>query len=270
MATIASYRGDGSEEEGVDVGEVEVEGRDRTSRSSPDPVQDLRDETKRVAVLRIVVIFVSAVFLISTLEKSCDSNLKMWIGVQMGDHLVSIVLAHFRVKYVAEGDIDRARLFKLFMGLVSCFAFSWLIFGHMLLGEARDVCGEDLLYILIVALLAIRWYLLLPFVAFLLVLILALLCLPCILRSRPKSWKAATQKEINKLRVLRFNAEDFEENGFQKECAICIEDFEDDAEVRQLKCDHIFHKECVDSWLLMNGTCPTCRERVNRRGPPPT
>lgn len=43
-------------------------------------------------------------------------------------------------------------------------------------------------------------------------------------------------------------------------CSICTEDFEDGQDQRLLPCDHRFHPECVDPWLLnVSGTCPLCR-----------
>ena len=35
-----------------------------------------------------------------------------------------------------------------------------------------------------------------------------------------------------------------------EECAVCLEDWLYDCEVRQLTCGHHFHKLCIDSWLL--------------------
>lgn len=46
----------------------------------------------------------------------------------------------------------------------------------------------------------------------------------------------------------------------QKDCPICLADFEDGETVRILpKCNHYFHRECIDRWLLSHSTCPTCR-----------
>jgi|GEM_PF-5901295 predicted membrane channel-forming protein YqfA (hemolysin III family) len=52
----------------------------------------------------------------------------------------------------------------------------------------------------------------------------------------------------------------------QKECAICLADFQETEKVNQLPCHHIFHKDCLHPWVKerMEGyeesTCPTCRK----------
>lgn len=43
-------------------------------------------------------------------------------------------------------------------------------------------------------------------------------------------------------------------------CSICTEDFKVGEDQRVLPCDHRFHPECIDPWLLnVSGTCPLCR-----------
>ena len=40
-------------------------------------------------------------------------------------------------------------------------------------------------------------------------------------------------------------------------CSICTEDFENGQDIRVLPCNHKFHPDCVDPWLLnVSGTCP--------------
>jgi hypothetical protein len=40
-------------------------------------------------------------------------------------------------------------------------------------------------------------------------------------------------------------------------CSVCTEDFVDADNVRILPCGHIYHRHCIDPWLLdYAGTCP--------------
>lgn len=43
-------------------------------------------------------------------------------------------------------------------------------------------------------------------------------------------------------------------------CAICIENMEDPDPTRLLCCNHIFHAECIDTWLTVRrACCPLCK-----------
>ncbi|XP_050221665.1 E3 ubiquitin-protein ligase ATL6 [Mercurialis annua] len=47
------------------------------------------------------------------------------------------------------------------------------------------------------------------------------------------------------------------------ECAVCLCEFEDDETLRLLpKCDHAFHPDCIDAWLVSHTTCPVCRANL--------
>jgi len=75
---------------------------------------------------------------------------------------------------------------------------------------------------------------------------------------------------IVKLRALK----DIESNAdHQLQCCICLGDI---AKGKQLTCSHVFHMDCLRTWLIEKAECPTCRkpirldqngteERVNRR-----
>ena len=44
------------------------------------------------------------------------------------------------------------------------------------------------------------------------------------------------------------------------ECAVCLCKIEEGEEIRELRCLHMFHIECLDRWVgHRNGTCPLCR-----------
>jgi hypothetical protein len=42
-------------------------------------------------------------------------------------------------------------------------------------------------------------------------------------------------------------------------CSVCIDKFVSDDICRELKCSHLFHKDCIDHWLSDNISCPVCR-----------
>jgi E3 ubiquitin-protein ligase RHA2 len=47
------------------------------------------------------------------------------------------------------------------------------------------------------------------------------------------------------------------------ECAVCLCKIEDEDEIRVLRCDHMYHKHCLDKWVgFKNNTCPLCRESL--------
>lgn len=55
-----------------------------------------------------------------------------------------------------------------------------------------------------------------------------------------------------------------EEGGEEEECCICLMAVEEGAEVRVLRCRHVFHCGCVDGWVLgmRKNFCPLCSARV--------
>lgn len=53
-------------------------------------------------------------------------------------------------------------------------------------------------------------------------------------------------------------------------CIICQEGYDLKHEIRKLKCPHVFHRACVDPWLLgSKNSCPLCRcQGVDPQRPP--
>ncbi|KAJ1956117.1 hypothetical protein GGI12_005389, partial [Dipsacomyces acuminosporus] len=47
------------------------------------------------------------------------------------------------------------------------------------------------------------------------------------------------------------------------ECGICMDEYSQGEEVSELPCKHIYHEECINHWLKVNGTCPICRARID-------
>ena len=46
-----------------------------------------------------------------------------------------------------------------------------------------------------------------------------------------------------------------------EDCSICMEEFKINEGIRNLPCNHMFHKKCVDKWFKTSTfTCPICRK----------
>ncbi|CAK8564460.1 unnamed protein product [Lathyrus sativus] len=63
-----------------------------------------------------------------------------------------------------------------------------------------------------------------------------------------------------------------EKNEDGMKCAICLEEFEAKKEVMLTPCNHMFHEDCIVTWLTSKGQCPVCRfvvfEEVEENPPP--
>ncbi|KAM3399284.1 hypothetical protein ACQJBY_004590 [Aegilops geniculata] len=54
-----------------------------------------------------------------------------------------------------------------------------------------------------------------------------------------------------------------ETTGQQTTCPICLHEFQAGEYARILPaCSHVFHLECIDSWLIWKPECPMCRHTV--------
>ncbi|KAF8044630.1 hypothetical protein N665_7398s0001, partial [Sinapis alba] len=55
----------------------------------------------------------------------------------------------------------------------------------------------------------------------------------------------------------------YEQTEYGSECVVCIDGFRQGQWCRKLPgCGHVFHRKCVDFWLVKVATCPICRDRV--------
>ncbi|KAF2565426.1 hypothetical protein F2Q68_00028443 [Brassica cretica] len=48
----------------------------------------------------------------------------------------------------------------------------------------------------------------------------------------------------------------------EAECCVCLCEYEDGTELRELWCRHHFHEACIDKWLRINATCPLCKSNI--------
>lgn len=81
-------------------------------------------------------------------------------------------------------------------------------------------------------------------------------------RRSPTHQKPATLKMIkNHSIVILFS----ELVGIEldKDCGICLQEYDPNDKVRKLKCNHYFHDGCITEWLITNKVCPLCRNPID-------
>ncbi|MQL88573.1 hypothetical protein Taro_021132 [Colocasia esculenta] len=50
------------------------------------------------------------------------------------------------------------------------------------------------------------------------------------------------------------------------QCVFCLCDLEDGEEIRELKCEHLFHRPCLDRWVGYGRVCcPLCRKSLSSK-----
>ena len=68
------------------------------------------------------------------------------------------------------------------------------------------------------------------------------------------------KKEIDELPTVKVTPQHVDH---KIKCCVCREDFMLHESVLQLRCEHIFHNDCIIPWLELRATCPLCRKPQN-------
>ncbi|KAL0918308.1 hypothetical protein M5K25_010308 [Dendrobium thyrsiflorum] len=52
------------------------------------------------------------------------------------------------------------------------------------------------------------------------------------------------------------------------ECSVCLNEFQEEERIRMLpNCFHVFHIDCIDTWLQTHKNCPICRSEITTTSP---
>ncbi|XP_060923782.1 E3 ubiquitin-protein ligase RNF128a [Limanda limanda] len=78
-------------------------------------------------------------------------------------------------------------------------------------------------------------------------------------KSFDRRLKSEAKKAISRLQLRTLQRDDEETMSDSHMCAVCIESYRVGEVVTVLTCDHIFHKPCIEPWLLERRTCPMCK-----------
>jgi hypothetical protein len=70
---------------------------------------------------------------------------------------------------------------------------------------------------------------------------------------------------ISEVREIRNNNPNENNNNNNNKCIICLSEFEIGDQVSALPCAHVFHTECIASWLKKHCQCPVCKFDITLR-----
>ncbi|XP_010526328.1 PREDICTED: RING-H2 finger protein ATL56-like isoform X2 [Tarenaya hassleriana] len=76
---------------------------------------------------------------------------------------------------------------------------------------------------------------------------------------RHESSKGFFSRRLKELPQFKFS----EPTRYGSDCVVCLDGFRQGQWCRRLVgCGHVFHRGCVDAWLVKVAACPICRARV--------
>lgn len=84
--------------------------------------------------------------------------------------------------------------------------------------------------------------------------------------NRPRT-TTLSNRELNRAtRRIKYR----KRQGSDDTCSICLEEFSEREVVRELPCRHLYHNQCVDTWLRKyNALCPNCKTPIKSTKPTP-
>ena len=185
------------------------------------------------------------------------STLRMFV------YMAAVVFMHYNRDWIIENH--RVVQANNIRNMVDAAGFVWFLVGNVWVFSDEVDCsdpGKSHVYNLCL------WMLIINYVQICLPCIIALFfipffcfCMPCLIRvlarlHNQNAPKGATDTLINTLPVETISER---LNESEKTCPVCLNDMDVGDEVRNLPCRHLFHKDCVDEWLRVNASCPTCR-----------
>lgn len=179
-------------------------------------------------------------------------------------YTVVVVVMHFCRPWIeTNGHMLQATNVR---NIVDAAGLVWFLVGNVwLFGDSGVSCSNpntSAVYNLCLTMLIVNYVqICLPCIIALCMIPVFCFCMPCLIRilarlQTQNAPKGATDTLINTLPLVPITERLLEE---ERTCPVCLNEMSIGDEARSLPCRHLFHKNCVDEWLRVNASCPTCR-----------
>ncbi|CAL4947910.1 unnamed protein product [Urochloa decumbens] len=215
--------------------------------------------------------------------------LRLWVAAYNVGNVLSLPLLYWRHRHsssaaaaggalsddlemrgASDGIRNRSFLMNKARAFLELFFAMWFVMGNVWVFDARlgSFHRAPRLYALCIALLA--WNAIvysLPFLLFLL-----LCCFVPMVgyalgynMNSASVGRGASDEQLAALPRWRFKEQPDvprDRDHDDQECCICLAQYREKEEVRQLPCTHMFHLKCVDRWLRIISSCPLCKQEL--------
>lgn len=211
-------------------------------------------------------------------DDQCDSQVNTDIIIWVFISAIRLVLSTFvvwnRYHYVVQRGYDeRSPVVKAltnFRSALEALHLVWFVVGNMWIFKAitEVQCQKRPEVWVMVGMIIIQYIqICLPCIVAIILVPIFCFCLPCFVRllaslHDPMEGKGADQKVIDELPLMAYRGPRLDGGESSPACPICLGDFVIGDTVRLLPCKHQFHRGCVDQWLMVNATCPSCRAPI--------
>ena len=76
--------------------------------------------------------------------------------------------------------------------------------------------------------------------------------------------KEAESDNLSSSQIEQLPCHEFQmaDSGKDKECVVCMNEYQQGEKLLVLTCFHRFHYECVLKWFADNSSCPVCRVKI--------
>lgn len=209
-------------------------------------------------------------------EDVCDAEhtfkWKMWSASSAGRMFLYSFLStvmHIFKQWLSDHPRFLVRITNI-RNIVDALGVVFFVIGNMwLFGDDSAGCqraGNSPIWKLCLSMLIINYIQIsLPCIIAILLIPIFCFCMPCLIRilarlHNPRANMGASDAALQLVPLITIGHEHRNEDN--NSCPICLNEMAIGEEARYLTCKHIFHRTCVDEWLRVNASCPTCRQGI--------